>query len=437
MKFSLRHQSTGKLYRYLVPSGHLMLRGFFKKIYTGNRNVVPEDKPVLIAANHPTAFVDPCLLCVMIDVPIYNMARGDIFRKPFFRKLLESINMFPVFRVRDGYTGRDRNDAVFKFCSDQLVHHRVVTIYVEGEHRLVKQVRPVQKGIVRIAFGSYEQHQMDELQIIPAGCTYMYGDRPRDEVMVQFGSPIFVRDYWEEYQTDPNAATNRLIGDIESGLREVCLHLDDLEDAPLLEDVLTLHRSSHPEPPLPLITYSSVPFQREKALCNWLNTLPADAKGRLADQTTAYFNALRQAGISDAALCNPQWGSWQWLLLFLIGLPAFLVGWLTSWPVIAVARYVADKKVRKLEFYTSVRMGAGHLSGMLYYFLVFLISLITWNPWWIALSLGLPFLGWFSMFYREQWQKWAGARTALRHPARVQLKQARQAIEILDTTAAV
>src|SRR5262249_51520495 len=135
-------------------------------------------------------------------------------------------NMFPVFRVRDGFAGRDRNDEVFEYCLDKMAKKRVVTVYVEGEHHLEKHVRPVQKGIARIAFAAYERHRQDELQIIPAGCNYMFGDRARDEVTVNIGAPIYVRDYWESYQTNPAQTIQKICGDIEIALKKVCLHVE-------------------------------------------------------------------------------------------------------------------------------------------------------------------------------------------------------------------
>ncbi len=62
MKFSLRHRSTGTIYVVFEPGLHWAFRLFFRKIYLNNTYGVPTDKPVLLAANHPTAFVDPLLL---------------------------------------------------------------------------------------------------------------------------------------------------------------------------------------------------------------------------------------------------------------------------------------------------------------------------------------------------------------------------------------
>lgn len=430
MKFSLRHQSTGAVYPYLAQVANLMARGFFRKIYISNRDVLPADKPVLLAANHPTAFVDPCLLGIFLDPPLYNMTRGDVFRKPFFRKLMESINMFPVFRARDGFRGRDRNQEVFEFCEKKLLQKRVVTIYVEGEHHLEKHVRPIQKGILRIAFDTYEKHRLEDLQILPAGCSYVWGDRPRDEAMVCIGEPIWVGDYWADYQVNPSGAMMQLASDIETALKKVCLHIDDTNDAELLEKLLTLKRSEHIEHFVPIVSFSGNRFVREKAVCDALNALKMADKDNLRATTTTYFEAIDKAGLTDAGLRQPIFAAWHWLLFFLVGFVPFLLGYLTSRPVVWFATEIATKKVKKREFYSSVYMGTGFLGGILYYLIWFVVSLITFNPWWIAFALMLPVLGWFSMIYREYWTRWTDARRAISHPDRQTLLDLRQKIPV-------
>ncbi|MCB9316535.1 MAG: 1-acyl-sn-glycerol-3-phosphate acyltransferase [Lewinellaceae bacterium] len=430
MKLSLRHQSTGIVYPYLALAANLMVRGFFRKIYISNREALPTDKPVLLAANHPTAFADPCLLGIFLNPPLYNMTRGDVFRKPFFRKLMESINMFPVFRARDGFRGRDRNQEVFEFCEKKLLEKRVVTIYVEGEHHLEKHVRPIQKGILRIAFDTYEKHQLEELQILPAGCSYVWGDRPRDEAMVRIGAPIWVRDYWEDYQANPSGTMMQLASDIEAALKKVCLHIDDTSDAELLEQLLTLKRSEHVEHFVPIVSFNGDRFAREKAVCDALNELDASAKSSLQSTTSTYFKSIEKAGLTDEGLRQPKFAAWHWLLIFLVGLAPFIIGYLSSRPVVWFAKAVATKKVKKREFYSSVYMGTGFFGGILYYLAWFVGCLITLNPWWITFALLLPVLGWFSMIYREYWTRWTGARRALSHPDQQALLDLREKIPV-------
>jgi 1-acyl-sn-glycerol-3-phosphate acyltransferase len=114
-------KSKGWIYNGILPPLQLEYTMLFRKIYVHNRKGVPANKPVLIAANHPTAFIDPILMATLFAPPVYNMTRGDVFSKPFFRKLMEQCNMFPVYRQRDGYGGRNRNDEVFEYCQKKLL----------------------------------------------------------------------------------------------------------------------------------------------------------------------------------------------------------------------------------------------------------------------------------------------------------------------------
>lgn len=429
MKYSLRSQSDGWLYPYIVPLGKTMYWAFFKKIYVNNRRVVPSDQPVLLAANHPTAFIDPFLLCSYTDPPLYNMTRGDIFRIAFFRKFMESINMFPVYRVRDGYGDRDRNDEVFDYCVGKLRDRRVVTIYVEGEHHLEKRVRPAQKGLARIAFAAYERHALSDLQVIPVGCNYVCGDQPRDEAMLNYGTPLWIRDYWAEYQASPGRAITRLGRDIEAALKTLCYHIEDPADFALGEQLLTLHRSENPAFGLPSVVFDDAGhFAGEKAVCERLNAMSPTEKVALREKTEPYFAQLTKAGISDAGLLHPEWGQLGYLPLWLLLFPLFLFGWITREPVNQLSKWVARTKAKKREFFGSVYLAVGYVSGFFYYIGLFLGSLFTAHPLWIGLALLAAPLGLLSLWYQEAVARWMDARRAAAHPMRSNLIELRKFI---------
>lgn len=436
MKFSLRHKSSGWLYPYITPTGHLMLRGILQKMYVNNREGVPTDKPVLLAANHPTAFIDPFLLCTHLDAPLYNMTRGDIFRKPLARHFLESINMFPVYRSRDGFNQRNRNDEVFDFCVSKLREDQVVTIYVEGEHHLEKRVRPIQKGVALIAFRALEEAGITELQIIPAGCNYVYGDQPRDTALVNIGQPISVQAYAPAYRQDPKAAIAQLSADIESALRAVCFHIENPADTALAERLLELHRTDHPWRLLPIVEFNHPRFAGEKAVLDGLNDLREPEKTDLYTRVDAYFSALEQVGIDDFSLRNAHKGHLAWALYFLLLLPAFIVGRVSSWPVRAAGRWASAQFAKKREFKTSIWLAVGYLTGLLYYTLLAVVSLFTWSPRWIALAFALPALGWYGMHYREHFRRWWGMRRAQALPNRKALLDLHRRIQAPDSSVA-
>jgi hypothetical protein len=357
------------------------------------------------------------------------MTRGDIFKKPLFRKMMESINMFPVYRMRDGYAGRDRNDEVFDYCIEKLREERVVTIYVEGEHHLEKVVRPAKKGFARIAFGAFERYAQDNLQIIPAGSNYQWGDRPRDVAMVNVGPPIFVKDYWALYQENQGKAINKLCADLEEALKKVCFHLETPEDGPLLEQLLELHRGDHLFTALPIVQYNTKRYELEKEVCNHLNDMPLAEKQNLKNKTDHYFGALEAAGLTDLGLKTPKRGAWWAIGLFLLGLIPFLVGYVSSWPLMRLAHWSTGRLVKKREFVSSVMMGIGFIAGTVYYLLLLIAGICTLQAFWIGLGLSLPILGWFSMFYREMWAGWRAARKAISHPKRAELLALRESIQ--------
>jgi len=429
MKFSLRKQSSGRLYNILVPFTPLVYRAYFKKVYVYNSNIVPDDQPVLLASNHPTAFIDPMLLGTHINPPMYNMTRGDIFRKPFFRKVMEGLNMFPVFRKRDGFTQSDRNDEVFDFCVEKMHQKRVLCIYVEGEHHSDKRIRPIKKGLARIAFAAYEKHALSNLQIIPAGINFTGDGQPRTSAFVNFGPPMFVRDYWDMYLENPGKAIFALCRDIEEALKVVSFHIEDPNDDLLVEQLLEMHRSNHPEPLLPLVIHGNQnKFLKEKNLINNVNSMKVDNKTALKEAAQAYYDKLSEAGLKDEALCHPSRGSLWRLLYFAGGFLPFLMGRVGCYPVLGAAKYVADTKVSKHEFYGSVRMGVGFVAGMVYFPLVFCISLFSGNALIIGLAILLPVLGWFAMVYRESFIRWYEARRAVKHPNRMALLEQRAAL---------
>lgn len=421
-------KSDGILYWTFEPFLHITYRCLFRKIYLHNTAGVPANKPVLIAANHPTAFVDPIALCMFLDPPIYNMTRGDIFRKPWARRILESVNMFPVFRARDGYTDRERNDGVFEYCQGKMLKRQVVAVYVEGEHHLDKQVKTIQKGLARIAFGTYENHPMEDLQIIPVGTNYIFGDRTRDELKMLVGSPLFVKDYWEDYKANSAAAIKRLNSDIEIALKSLCYHIENKEDYTLAEQMLTMLRNDLPSRILPLIAVDNHLFLQENALLQRLNAMTEERKNVLKQQVGDYFEGLERAGLTDAALCHPEHGNTSWALFLIVGaLPAALGG-MMSWPVRFISRRLTEKLVKKKEFFTSVLMGLASVLGVFLGIILLLVGLIGSMPMLVTAVLLSPVLGCFFFVYRDVWERFSEARKATRHPERESLLRQRAAI---------
>lgn len=113
------------LYAAVRPLAKLGLQQYFRRIDLAGLENIPEGVPVILAANHPTAFLEPCIMACFSGHTLNFLVRGDMFRKGIHDWLLRSLNMLPIFRIRDGgYVNLKQNYATFAACNEALAKTR-------------------------------------------------------------------------------------------------------------------------------------------------------------------------------------------------------------------------------------------------------------------------------------------------------------------------
>ena len=138
------------LYAAVRPFAKLSFEIYFKKLNIENIERIPLDKPVFLAVNHPTAFIEPCVLACFVDKPLNFLIRGDIWGNSFYNKLMQGVNLIPIFRRRDGVENLLNNGDTFKYCYDALAKDKIILIMPEASTKEVKRLRPLAKGLARI-----------------------------------------------------------------------------------------------------------------------------------------------------------------------------------------------------------------------------------------------------------------------------------------------
>lgn len=168
-----------------------MLHQYFSKYQIQGSENVP-DGPVVFAANHSNAFLDAVLVACSSHRNPWFVTRSDVFKRGGVRRWLFRLRMFPVYRFRDGYTGMKRNDEFLNFCVDKLNDREAILIFAEGNHGTQHRVRPLQRGVARIALS--ENLKVPPV-IVPVGLYFESLQNFRTRVLVNFGTPIItVRD---------------------------------------------------------------------------------------------------------------------------------------------------------------------------------------------------------------------------------------------------
>ena len=139
-----------QLLKILIQAGLWL---FCNKIHLKNKRLFKTKGPLLIIANHPNSFLDALIIGSYYKRRVYFLARGDAFKKPIHRFLLESLNMIPVYRLREGKEFLHLNDYAFSRSIELLSNGSAVLIFIEGICVNSNELQPFKKGTARILEG--------------------------------------------------------------------------------------------------------------------------------------------------------------------------------------------------------------------------------------------------------------------------------------------
>ena len=144
-----------QLLKILIQAGLWL---FCNKIHLKNKRLFKTKGPLLIIANHPNSFLDALIIGSYYKRRVYFLARGDAFKKPIHRFLLESLNMIPVYRLREGKEFLHLNDYAFSRSIQLLSNGNAVLIFIEGICVNSNELQPFKKGTARILEGIQKQN---------------------------------------------------------------------------------------------------------------------------------------------------------------------------------------------------------------------------------------------------------------------------------------
>lgn len=407
------------LYRLTKPFAKIAFQVYFRKLYLSHLENVPVDKPVILATNHPTAFIEPCIMACWMPKPLSFLARGDLYiENPFIRKLYDWYHLIPVFRIVDaGYSNVKNNYESFERCLDALSKKHMVMILAEGRVRHEKRLRPVVKGTARIVFSMLEKYGDQDVQVIPVGVTYSNPDDFRSIAMLDFGAPIAATEYTERYRENPAKAITDFTQELAIRIRHRMVHIEKVEDEGLVENLLELSRNDFPEVPLPVVEHSDDPLRREIATAKGINRMTGPDKDALRQRTDRYFQLLNEKKLTDFGVLNAAFYKTSTTLLVALGWLPFALGYFLNYLPLKAGRILAERLAPSIEFIASMAGVFGTLFWLFY--IALWAGMIGWcsgSWWWALLILIVPFLGLFSLTYQSFFSKWKQARAAAMIP---------------------
>jgi 1-acyl-sn-glycerol-3-phosphate acyltransferase len=129
----------------------LALPFFAKSVQFYGKEQLAQKGPLILAVNHPNSFLDAILMGAFMHNHVHYLARGDVFRIGWVRKLLTQMKMLPIYRIRDGKDKLGLNDQTFERSREVMEKNGILLVFVEGfcEHQTTLQL-PLKKGAPRV-----------------------------------------------------------------------------------------------------------------------------------------------------------------------------------------------------------------------------------------------------------------------------------------------
>jgi 1-acyl-sn-glycerol-3-phosphate acyltransferase len=214
-------------YRFWQLVASLGLKMYFSSLQVNGLKNVPAKGPIILAVNHQNSFLDAIIVACVLNRKSYFLARGDVFRKKWAHTMLSSLGIMPIYRTRDGLGKVKDNTAIFNACSEILKENGAVMIFPEGNHYMRWSLRPLQRGIARIAFQSRESAEIPPIKIVPVGLQYEAHMTAASRILVQIGEPVDVEKYLAMENVDQRTKMDLLLHDLFNAMNPLILDIPE------------------------------------------------------------------------------------------------------------------------------------------------------------------------------------------------------------------
>lgn len=324
----------------------------------GLENLGDPQTPTIFVANHQNGLMDPLVLSSLYGPQqIHWLTRADIFYQRVARALLFSFNQMPIFRQRDKLSdARERNERVFKICSERLNIGATMGLFPEGNHRAVKSLRMLRRGVVDMVNQAIQLNpEMKRLRIQPVGIDYEEMQGFRRRLTYRIGPAISFIDMVnpETGQVTPG----ELLVRIHSAMNDLMVNIQPeshYED--LLPFVQSLRTAEVRDWPATRDLIRSLGEASEEAL-NLIREKHLEAKN------AGVFDRVRpeDLGQDQSLVRSTPW--WFWPLA-----PFAIIGGVASWPFSKWVQTQAQQRVKDPCFTSTFKVSIGMFLLPVYWF---------------------------------------------------------------------
>ena len=397
----MRDRSTGyEILRQYVRFAFWLTH---KRIVINGRENIPVGKPIIFAANHQNALMDPLALSCTNPLQTLWLARADIFKNKLARPALKFMKMLPIYRIRDGKENLSNNEEVFNQVTQVLENRQSIALFPEAAHSGKRQMLVHRKAIPRIALEAEAKNDFTlELQIVPVGIYYDHYWNFNRTLVVQYGKPIGIDGYRERYAENGQNAMLSLRDEIREGLLPLTMQINSVEHYVVYEQIRMLAGEERTQSLTPGRQAVLEIFKYEQWLMERVELLEQKDSVKfeaLITATTAFAGNCKNAGLTGEKLAEACHTTGTILILkvlfALVTLPLLAFGLLFSFLPYYLPRILLRRKVKDPAFLSTFFFVPGLLIFPLFYLAE--SALLAWATHSLsmagALFVTLPFAG--------------------------------------------
>jgi 1-acyl-sn-glycerol-3-phosphate acyltransferase len=386
------------LYRFAYVLMWVTFRIFFRRIDVVGLENIPKGKPVILIANHPASFLDAMVLAVFLKRSLHFYVRGDIFSHPLAYRILTTLHMIPIYSKEHGEGILEKNKRTFDRGRQLLSKGKMLLIFPEGFSRLSKELVPLKKGAARVALQTaFGQGQTTDLHIQTVAINYSWHGRG-SSLYIRLGEHTNILHHQERYLSGPPQAINALTAEMQEMFHRNVIHIQDGRRTELAEELIRMHYR-HP------LVKPNCFFEDSNLICQRVANLDEQQYHEHLGLLDKYQKILKRWRTNDRRVASSH-PSVQNLFLLILLLPFFLVGSLI-WVIPGTfSKWITDKTVTRIDFYTSVYTGVLGVMGLLW---CVGLSILGWKLYhwpgllvaWSAPLHAYLALWWIDLFKRE------------------------------------
>ncbi len=371
---------TSVFYRMLFFSARFFFGLYYRRFIIVGKENVPVGEQVIFASNHQNALMDALAMLFGHGKPVVFLARADIFKKAFVARVLYFLKILPVFRPRDGSESMTQNYETFQRTSKVLKSGLPIAILPEGTHSSIKRLQPLKKGICRIAFLTAESENFtSEIMIVPIGIDYTNYINAGTDLVLIYGKPIPVSDYYGLYRENPQKAIVQLRARLSEAIH--LLMIDVRQDQYYSTYMNLAEMIETPDNQAGYKARLDRFYKTREFIQKMDSIVPGNPEWmeQIKQETMTYFSAVKKYGLKEKLLQKKSIGALGLLMSFLTSLiimPLHLAGMLFNYLPYKLP-VILSRKVRDKQFLSSLRYGYGLVFFLIWYVIAFIVLMVS------------------------------------------------------------